>query len=142
MPNAINKKLKMSLLLLLPATAATAQHQKPELPYNNSLVRQQPEAGGGNPTFRPSAEVRGMRALSDGKVYLVSTDNQSLSAYLGSRLVWKTNVVSACPTIVGPRQIRAVTLRPRTIFVAVGSRTFAEVDTGTGKVTVAEVQKN
>ena len=142
MPTAFSKKLKLSLLLLLPATAAVAQHQKPELPYNTNLVKQQPKSGAGNPTFRPSPEVRGMRALSDRTVYLVSTDNQSLSAYQGSRLVWKTNVVSACPTIVGQRQIRKVTLRLKTIFVAVGNRIFTEVNTGTGKVIVAEVQKN
>ncbi len=138
---SFSKHLKISLLLLVPATAM-AQHQKPELPYNSNLVRQQPEAGGGNPTFRPSAEVRGMKALADGKVYLVSTDNQSLSAYRGNLLVWRTNVVSACPTIIGQRQIREVTLGPKTIFVTVGTRTFAEINTQTGKVTAADVRRN
>jgi hypothetical protein len=134
------KIFKISLLFLLPATAL-AQHQKPELPYNAKLVTMQPEAGGGKPAFHPSTTVRGMKALSDGKVYLVSTDNKSLSAYQGSRLVWKANVVEACPKIIGKRQIQEVTLGPKTLFVLVGTRTFADVDAATGKITVAEVQR-
>jgi hypothetical protein len=132
--------LKISLLLLLPS-AALAQHQKPELPYNAKLITLQPEAGAGNPAFQPSASLRGMKALADGKVYLVSPDNKSLSAYQGNRLVWKTNVVEACPTIIGQRKIQKVTLSPKTIFVLVGNRTFAEVDTATGKVVVADVHR-
>lgn len=131
----------ITLSLLLP-NAALAQHQKPELPYNARLVKQQPEIGQGNPAFVPSSEIRGMRALADGKVYLVSTDNKSLSAYQGSRLVWKTDVVAACPKVVGRREIRNVTLSSKTIFVKVGDRTFAEVNADTGKVAVADVQKN
>lgn len=133
--------IKLNLLLFLPV-AAMAQHQKPELPYNTKLVKQEPEIGSGNPAFQPSAAIRGMKALADGKVYLVSTDNKSLSAYEGSRLVWKTNVVAACPSIVGQHEIRKVTLSSKTIFVLVGSRTFAEVNAETGQVTVADVQKN
>lgn len=133
--------LKVSLLLLLPS-AALAQHQKPELPYNAKLITLQPEVGAGDPAFQPSATVRGMKALADGKVYLVSPDNKSLSAYQGNRLVWKTNVVDACPTVVGQRKIQKVTLSSRTLFVVVGNRTFAEVDTATGKVFVADMQRN
>ncbi|MBO2009408.1 hypothetical protein [Hymenobacter negativus] len=141
MSKQITKILRVSLFLFLPGIAL-AQHQKPELPYNASLVTLQPEAGTGNPAFQPSATIRGMKALSDGKVYLVSTDDKSLSAYQGNRLVWKANVVEACPTIVGQHKIRKVTLSPKTLFVVVGTRTFAEVDAATGKIVVADVQRN
>ena len=133
--------LKIGLLTLLPGVAM-AQHQKPELPYNEKLITLQPEVGGGSPAFHPSAAVRGMKALSDGKVYLVSTDNKSLSAYQGNRLVWKANVVAACPSIVGQHAIRQVTLGPKLISVMVGERTFADVDADTGKIMVADVRKN
>jgi hypothetical protein len=133
--------LKISLLMLLPGMAF-AQHQKPELPYNAKLVTQQPETGAGNPAFSPSPAVKGMKALADGTVYLVSTDNKSLSAYQGSRLVWRTNVVAACPTIIGQHEIKKVTLGPKKIFVMVGERTFAEVNTETGKIMATDVQRN
>ena len=128
---------------LLTATplAANAQDQKPEAPYNARLIVRQPEIGQGSPSFVPSPEVRGMKALSDGKVYLVSTDNKQLLAYQGNRLAWKADVVGSCPTIVGPRKISKVSLGPKTILVTVGERTFAEVDTATGKVKVTGGQK-
>ncbi|MDB5234583.1 MAG: hypothetical protein JWR44_1576 [Hymenobacter sp.] len=132
--------LKIAALLVLPF-ASLAQDQKPELPYNTKLIRQQPEVGSGEPTFKPSSEIRGMKSLTDGTVYMVSTDNQSLSAYQGSRLVWRTNVVNSCPTIMGQRTIQKVTLSSKTIFVRVGDRTFAEVNAATGKITVSDVQK-
>jgi len=111
-----------------------AQDQKPETPYNTQLVVRQPEVGAGNPWFVPSAHVRGMKALSDGKVYWVSTNNQQLMAYQGNRLAWKADVVGACPSVIGQRKINKVQLSPSTIFVTVGDRTFAEVDANTGKV--------
>ena len=141
MSKQTTKTLTVSLLLLVPGITL-AQHQKPELPYNAQLVKLQPEVGAGNPSFQPSAAIRGMKALADGKVYLVSTDDKAISAYQGNRLVWKTNVVEACPTIIGQRKIRKVTLSSKTLFVLVGSRTFAEVNTATGKVEVADVQHN
>ena len=131
----------LSLPVVLPQ-AATAQDQKPEAPYNAQLVVRQPEIGAGTPAFVPSAQVRGMKALADGKVYWVSADNRQLLAYQGNRLAWRTDVVGACPQVVGPRKISKVTLSPKTIFVKVGERTFAEVDPDTGKARVAEVQKN
>ncbi|HEX8328818.1 MAG TPA: hypothetical protein VF629_14855 [Hymenobacter sp.] len=131
----------ISLLLLLPA-AAVAQDQKPELPYNANLVIKQPEVGAGNPAFTPSPEVRGMKALADGKVYWVSTDGQSLMAYQANRMVWKADVVAACPAVVGERKIHKVVLGSNTVFVRVGDRTFAEVNTVTGKITPANVQKD
>ena len=132
--------LAIALLLALPL-AASAQYQKPELPYNAQLIVRQPEIGQGTPAFVPSAQVRGMKALADGKVYLVSTDNKQLLAYQGSRLAWKADVVGSCPTIVGPRKISNVRLGPKTIFVTVGQRTFAEVDTATGSIKVAQAPK-
>jgi hypothetical protein len=141
MMKAIPKIYEISLLLLLPATAM-AQDQKPELPYNPKLVIRQPEIGLGNPAFVPSAQVRGMKALSDGTVYWVSTDNKQLLAYQGNRLAWRTDVAGACPTVVGQRAIRNVVLSSKTIFVRVGERTFAEVDADTGKVTSTVVQKD
>lgn len=131
----------VALLLALPV-AAKAQDQKPEAPYNAQLVVRQPEIGTGNPSFVPSPQVRGMRALADGKVYLVSTDSRQLLAYQGNRLAWKTDVVGACPQVIGSRKISKVTLSSKTIFVKVGERTFAEVDADTGRIKVAEVQKN
>ena len=130
-----------SLLATLPQ-AATAQDQKPEAPYNAQLVVRQPEAGAGAPAFVPSAQVRGMKALADGKVYWVSADNRQLLAYQGNRLAWRADVVGACPQIIGPRKISKVTLSSNTILVRVGERTFAEVDADTGKTRVAAVQKN
>ncbi|MET4075010.1 hypothetical protein ABIB44_002262 [Hymenobacter sp. UYCo722] len=129
---------------LLSATpiAASAQEQKPEAPYNARLVIRQPEIGQGNPSFVPSPQVRGMKALADGKVYLVSTDNKHLLAYQGNRLAWQADVVGSCPAVVGPRKISKVLLGPKTILVTVGERTFAEVDTATGSVKVADVPKN
>lgn len=126
--------------LTLPA-AAVAQDQKPEAPYNAQLVVRQPETGAGSPAFVPSAQVRGMQALSDGRVYWVSTDNRQLLAYQGNRLAWKTDVVGACPQIIGARRISKVVLGAKTILVTVGERTFAEVDAATGKIKVAEMQK-
>ncbi|GAB3721487.1 hypothetical protein GCM10027594_01850 [Hymenobacter agri] len=131
----------LSLLATLPQ-AATAQDQKPEAPYNAQLVVRQPEIGAGAPAFVPSAQVRGMKALADGKVYWVSADNRQLLAYQGNRLAWRTDVVGTCPQVIGPRKISKVTLSSKTIFVQVGERTFAEVDANTGKTRVAEVQKN
>lgn len=128
--------LALGLLLAL-SMAANAQDQKPEAPYNAQLIIRQPEIGQGNPSFVPSPQVRGMKALADGKVYLVSTDNKQLLAYQGNRLVWKADVVGSCPTVVGPRKISKVQLGPATIRVTVGERTFAEVDTATGRVKVA-----
>ncbi|GAA4049751.1 hypothetical protein GCM10022409_40530 [Hymenobacter glaciei] len=130
----------IALLLALPV-AVSAQDQKPEAPYNAQLIVRQPEIGQGSPSFVPSPQVRGMKALSDGKVYLVSTDNKQLLAYQGNRLAWKADVVGSCPTVVGPRKISKVLLGPKTILVTVGERTFAEVDTATGKVKVADGQK-
>ena len=132
--------LAVAVLLALPI-AASAQDQKPEAPYNDQLVVRQPEIGQGNPSFVPSPQVRGMRALADGKVYLVSTDNKQLLAYQGNRLAWKADVVSSCPAVVGARKISKVQLGPSVILVTVGERTFAEVDTATGKVTLANVRK-
>ncbi|MBF9143346.1 hypothetical protein [Hymenobacter properus] len=131
----------LGLLLALPV-AASAQDQKPESPYNAQLVVRQPEIGQGNPSFVPSPKVRGMKALADGKVYWVSTDNRQLLAYQGNRLAWKTDVVGACPTVVGPRAIQNVVLSSNTIFVRVGERTFTEVNPDTGKVTSVTLQKN
>jgi hypothetical protein len=128
--------LVAGLLFVMPM-AASAQEQKPETPYNAQLIVRQPEIGQGNPAFVPSPQVRGMRALADGKVYLVSTDNKQLLAYQGNRLAWKADVVGACSVVVGPRRISKVQLGPKTILVTVGARTFAEVDAATGKVTVA-----
>ena len=128
-------------VLALP-TAAMAQDQKPEAPYNAQLVVRQPEIGAGSPAFVPSAQVRGMKALSDGKVYWVSADNRQLLAYQGNRLAWKADVAGACPQVVGARKISRVALGANTIFVTVGERTFAEVDAVTGKIKVSEVQKN
>ena len=133
--------LTISLLLATPM-AASAQDQKPEAPYNAQLVVRQPEIGQGNPSFVPSPQVRGMKALADGKVYLVSTDNKQLLAYQGNRLAWKADVVGSCPTVIGQRTIRNVVLSSKTIFVRVGERTFAEIDTDTGKVTSVVLQKN
>ena len=82
-----------------------------------------------------------MRALSDGKVYLVSTDNKQLLAYQGNRLAWKADVVGSCPAVVGPRKISRVLLGPKVVLVTVGERTFAEVDAATGKVSVADGRK-
>ena len=128
--------LVLGLLLALPM-AANAQDQKPEAPYNAQLIVRQPEIGQGTPSFVPSPQVRGMKSLSDGKVYLVSTDNKQLLAYQGNRLAWKADVVGSCPTVVGPRKISKVLLGPKTIRVTVGARTYADVDTATGKVSVA-----
>ena len=133
--------LAIGLLLAMPM-AASAQDQKPEAPYNAQLVVRQPEIGQGNPSFVPSSQIRGMKALADGKVYLVSTDNKQLLAYQGNRLAWKADVVGSCPAVIGPRKISKVLLGPKTILVTVGERTFAEVDTTTGKVTVAEGRKD
>ena len=140
MPRMLTYSLFIAVLAL--PTAAMAQDQKPEAPYNAQLVVRQPEIGLGNPTFVPSAQVRGMRALSDGKVYWVATDNRQLLAYQGNRLVWKTDVVGACSQVVGARKISKVVLGTKTIFVTVGERTFAEVDASTGKIKVDGVQKN
>ena len=132
--------LAIGLGLAVPATAS-AQDQKPEAPYNAQLVVRQPEIGQGNPSFVPSPQVRGMKALADGKVYLVSTDNKQLLAYQGNHLAWKADVVGFCAAVVGPRKISKVQLGPKTILVTVGERTFAEVDAATGKVTVADGRK-
>ena len=132
--------LAIGLLLAIPM-AASAQDQKPQAPYNVQLIVRQPEIGQGSPSFVPSSQVRGMKALADGKVYLVSTDNKQLLAYQGNRLAWKADVVGSCPAVIGPRKISKVLLGPTTILVTVGERTFAEVDTATGKVTVAEGRK-
>ena len=132
--------LAIGLLLAMPMAAST-QDQKPEAPYNAQLVVRQPEIGQGSPSFVPSSQVRGMKALADGKVYLVSTDSKQLLAYQGNRLAWKADVVSSCPAVVGPRKISKVLLGPTTILVTVGERTFAEVDTATGKVTVGDGRK-
>ena len=128
--------LALGLFLAMPM-AASAQEQKPETPYNAQLIVRQPEIGQGAPSFVPSPQVRGMRALSDGKVYLVSTDNKQLLAYQGNRLAWKADVVGSCPAVVGPRKISRVLLGPKVVLVTVGERTFAEVDAATGKVRVA-----
>ena len=127
--------LALGLFLAMPM-AANAQEQKPETPYNAQLIVRQPEIGQGAPSFVPSPQVRGMRALSDGKVYLVSTDNKQLLAYQGNRLAWKADVVGSCPAVVGPRKISRVLLGPKVVLVTVGERTFAEVDAATGKVRV------
>ena len=127
-------------LLTLPI-ATWAQDQKPEAPYNAQLIIRQPEIGQGSPSFVPSPQVRGMKALSDGKVYLVSTDNKQLLAYQGNRLAWKADVVGSCPTVVGARKISKVQLGPTVILVTVGERTFAEVDAATGKVRVTDAHK-
>ncbi len=132
--------LALGLFLALPM-AASAQEQKPETPYNAQLIVRQPEIGQGAPSFVPSSQVRGMRALSDGKVYLVSTDNKQLLAYKGNRLAWKADVVGSCPAVVGPRKISRVLLGPKVVLVTVGERTFAEVDAATGKVRVTNEQK-
>ena len=139
MSNTAFHPLAIGLFLAMPM-AANAQEQKPETPYNAQLIVRQPEIGQGAPSFVPSPQVRGMLALSDGKVYLVSTDNRQLLAYQGNRLAWKTDVAGACPHVVGARKISKVMLSARTIFVTVGERTFAEVDATTGKVTVAGAQ--
>ncbi len=130
--------LATGLLLAIPL-AASAQDQKPEAPYNAQLIVRQPEIGQGSPSFVPSPQVRGMKALADGKVYLVSTDNKQLLAYQGNRLAWKADVVGSCPSVIGPRKISRVLLGPAAILVTVGERTFAEVDTATGSVKVASV---
>jgi hypothetical protein len=132
--------LAIGLLLAIPM-AANAQDQKPEAPYNAQLIVRQPEIGQDNPSFVPSPQVRGMKALADGKVYLVSTDNKQLLAYQGNRLAWKADVVGSCPAIVGPHKISKVQLGPTTIVVTVGERTFAEVDAATGKVKVTDGRK-
>ena len=139
MPRMLIYSLSVAVLAL-PITAV-AQDQKPESPYNVQLIVRQPEIGLGSPAFVPSAQVRGMKALADGKVYWVSTDNKQLLAYQGNRLAWKTDVVGACPQVVGARKISKVTLSAKTIFVRVGERTFAEVDATTGKIKVVEVGK-
>jgi hypothetical protein len=141
MVNKAFQQLATALLLAVPF-AASAQDQKPELPYNAQLIIRQPEIGQGTPAFVPSAQVRGMKSLADGKVYLVSTDNKQLLAYQGSRLAWKADVVGSCPTIIGPRRISKVLLGPKTIFVTVGQHTFAEVDTATGSIKVANGPKH
>ncbi len=84
-----------------------------------------------------------MKGLN-GVVLWVADDNQSLAAYKGEQLLWKTNIASTYPEIIGSREIRAVVSDSpvAVIFVVVGERTFAEVDRNTGKVTSVDVQRD
>ena len=89
----------------------------------------------GDPSFNVSSRLRGMMGL-EGGVLWVSADRQSLSAYEGSRLLWKTNVVAACPRISGPHEIRTIVSQSsvHVIFFCVGDNTCGEIERKTGKV--------
>lgn len=122
------------MLLLLPAMALAQQGSK--LPYDSKLLMLEPEMGMGQANFKPTAQVRGMRGLN-GVTLWVTANNQSLAAYKGNQLLWKTDLVAACPHATGVREIKAVVSQSPVayIFAVVGDHTFVEVDRKSGKVT-------
>ena len=127
---------RLLLPLLLLHGLLLARPPKPVLPYDPKLLKQEPpEISMGDPSFNVSSRLRGMMGLN-GVVLWVSSDRQSLLAYEGSRLLWKTNVVAACPRISGPHEIRTIVSQSsvHVIFFCVGDNTCGEIERKTGKV--------
>ena len=102
-------KVILKLALLLLPTTAEAQQEK-GLPYDLKLVMEESETG--DCDFEPSLRVRGIRGFDD--IVIWSTeDKQSLIAFKGSHILWKTDVTSACPLIVGAHEIKYVASQSR-----------------------------
>lgn len=130
------------LTLAQPATLQAQQSKIPALPYELKLVKQEPEMGMGEPSFKPSRKTRGMKGLN-GVVLWVSTDKKSLSAYEGARRLWKTNVATACSQFAGPHQISTVVSQSpvAVIFIFLDkNKIHAEIDRKTGEMSAIGIQ--
>ena len=115
-----------------------AQQPEAARPYDLKLLKQEPEMGMGAASFKVSPGLRDMKEIN-GVVLWVSADKQSLSAYEGSRLLWKTNVVAACPHGSGPGETNFIVSESSVafifFFVGESNRIIGEIDRKTGRVT-------
>ena len=124
-------------MLFLPGLLL-AQQPKAARPYDPKLLKQEPEMGMGAASFKVSPRLRDMKEIN-GVVLWVSADKQSLSAYEGSRLLWKTNVVAACLHGSGPGETNFIVSESSEafifFFVGESNRIIGEIDRKTGRVT-------
>lgn len=124
-------------LLLLPGLLL-AQQPKAALPHDPKLLKQESKIGMGAASFKVSPRLRGMKGIN-GVVLWVSADKQLLSAYEGSRLLWKTNVGVACPHGSGLGEINFIVSESSVafifFFVGEGNRIHGEIDRKTGRIT-------
>lgn len=124
-------------MLFLPGLLL-AQQPEAARPYDLKLLKQEPEMGMGAASFKVPPGLRDMKEIN-GVVLWVSADKQSLSAYEGSRLLWKTNVVAACPHGSGPGETNFIVSESSVafifFFVGESNRIIGEIDRKTGRVT-------
>ena len=124
-------------MLFLPGLLL-AQQPEAARPYDVKLLKQEPEMGMGTVSFKVSHRLRGMKRINS-VVLWVSADKQSLSAYESTRLLWKTNVVAACPHGSGLGEINFIVSVSSVafifFFVGEGNRIHGEIDRKTGRVT-------
>ncbi|WP_019947682.1 hypothetical protein [Hymenobacter aerophilus] len=129
--------LVLSLSGTISWAQATGKSAKANSPYDASLLLPEPDPAIGNASFKPSAQVRGLKG-EDGIVYWLSADQQSITAYKGQQTLWATNVASALPkSASGPSAIKSMAWCSTALFFSVGESGYVELDRQTGKINQA-----
>ena len=133
----------LAALFLTPTVTAYAQDmsnktgEKPA--YDIRLLVPEPDPAFGNSSFKPSSQARGLRG-ADGIVYWLSADQQSVSAYQNTKLLWTTNLVAALPPkTTGLLTARSMAWCSNALFFSVGSSGYVELNRQTGKVNQAGI---
>lgn len=115
------KKIFKLLILIVFVHTSFAQN------YDANLITKKAEL---NVSFEP--KMRGIE--SNGVVYFIEKDNQTLSAYEDGKLKWQTNIISVCgKPSVGKPEIRVIKPKAEKLLIVFGKHSFAEVDTNNGK---------
>ena len=71
---------------------------------------------------------------SDGIIYYVEKDMQTLTACKNGEITWKTNIIKPCgKPFVGKPEIRYIQLKNDTLNLVYGKHSFASVDCINGK---------
>ncbi len=82
-----------------------------------------------------NTDKRGIKS-SDGIIYYVEKDMQTLTAYKNGKVKWKTNIIETCgKPSVGKSEIRFIRLKNGKINLIFGKHNSASVDTVNGKTT-------
>ena len=76
---------------------------------------------------------------SNGKIYKVGNDLQSLTAFQGEDSLWTTDIGNAFnSTVPGKNEIRSIKLDPNGVLVMFGKHCYIWVDTTKGVITNLE----
>lgn len=82
-----------------------------------------------------NTDKRGIKS-SNGIIYYVEKDLQTITAYENGKVKWKTNIIRTCgKPSVGKPEIRFIRLKNGEINLTYGKHNFANVDISSGNIT-------